>query len=979
MIVNGKYLYRVLCVLVLGVYALGGTVNAATYTGNCGENGDNVTYTLNTSTGVLTISGTGAMEDYSYFTSSLSPSPWDIHRSYIKTLVVNSGVTELGNFAFYNLYNLTSVSLPTSVTLIPFYGFAKCSALASITIPSSVTNIGNYAFRECTSLTSISIPSNAVNLGSYIFQDCSNLKNATFGTGITIIPVGCFVRCPMTDFTIPTHITRLNQEAFLGCSFTTMTIPSTVKSWGREVFEDCVSLTDLYVQWTTSIPQWDDYNTLVAGTTNAKIHVPCGTSDAYRAKGWGTQLIVAGDGVRSGTCGASGDDVKWVFDCDGVLSVYGTGAMADWSRYEDIPWNDYRSSIKKVTMGPNVTTLGKIAFAQCENLTSVTIGNGVKTIKKQAFYDCAKLDSVVIPNGVTEIVELAFYKCPSLQYLILGSGLQTIGQMAFMNCGSLRSVSIPSSVSSLGPGVWNLCDNLHHLTVAWTSASQIPNWNNLVSASPCYLHVPCGTYDIYHSANGWKNCGISEVIYGECGAEGQEANVTWTLSCDSVLTVSGTGAMTNKQAWSAVRGAIKTAIIGNGITNIGNSAFSQCTKLTSVTIGKGVTSIGTNAFYACRKMESVHITDLAAWCGISYGDSYSYPFYKNGNAANKGDGNIYLKGTLLTELSIPQGISEIKPYAFYGCTSINSISSFGEVTSIGNCAFAHCSGLSSVTIPEGVTSTGNFSFGGCASLQSASLPASLTTIGARLFESCEDLADIFVRWEGDIPVWPNNFTNKSGINLHIPCGLAEIYRYADGWNNYTIVEDIPFAVSGTCGEGVNWELNACDGVLTLSGDGELAEYAAGEEPWHAYANVIDTIYVPCGKKAYYQSALPDYAERIGYVRCEQYVIDFVNWDGELLQSSMVDRETLPSYNGAMPQRETDEQYKYVFCGWTPKVVIATNDAIYTATYLERDKTEGIEEVESGKSKVGSRKILRDGHLYIRRGEKIYTVLGTETK
>ena len=177
---------------------------------------------------------------------------------------------------------------------------------------------------------------------------------------------------------------------------------------------------------------------------------------------------------------------------------------------------------------------------------------------------------------------------------------------------------------------------------------------------------------------------------------------------------------------------------------------------------------------------------------------------------------------------------------------------------------------------------------------------------------------------------------------------------------------------GANGRGLSWRAHA----RRLS---SLAEYASGEEPWHEYADLIDTIYVPCGKKAYYQSALPDYAERIGYNWCDQYVIDFVNWDGELLQSSLVDRETLPSYNGAMPEKETDELYKYVFCGWTPKVELATDDATYTATYLQRDKFEGIEDVESGESRVKSQKIIREGVLYIRRGEKIYTVLGTETE
>ena len=235
-----------------------------------------------------------------------------------------------------------------------------------------------------------------------------------------------------------------------------------------------------------------------------------------------------------------------------------------------------------------------------------------------------------------------------------------------------------------------------------------------------------------------------------------------------------------------------------------------------------------------------------------------------------------------------------------------------------------------------------------------------------------------MHWVGSIPAWPTDFTTRSpqsDITLHVPCGVAELYQATEGWSGYTITGDIPFTVSGTCGNNLNWELRACDSILTISGEGELAEYASGEEPWHEYADLIDTIYVPCGKKAYYQSALPDYAERIGYDWCEQYVIDFVNWDGELLQSSLVDRETLPSYNGAMPEKETDELYKYTFIGWTPQVVLATDDAIYTAAYLQRDKFENIENIPA--SATGCQKILRDGVLYIRRGEKIYTVLGTE--
>ena len=155
--------------------------------------------------------------------------------------------------------------------------------------------------------------------------------------------------------------------------------------------------------------------------------------------------------------------------------------------------------------------------------------------------------------------------------------------------------------------------------------------------------------------------------------------------------------------------SLTSVTIGNGVTSIGGSAFRDCTSLTSVTIGNSVTSIGGEAFSGCSSLTRVDITDLSAWCKISFGSYNANPLYY----AKK----LYLNGSELTDITIPSGITEIKAYAFYKCTSLTSITIPDSVTSIGKYAFRDCTSLTSVTIPDGVTSIGEVAFQDCTSLK----------------------------------------------------------------------------------------------------------------------------------------------------------------------------------------------------------------------------------------------------------------------
>lgn len=228
--------------------------SGATLTGGAAGDGSGVTWQLteNTddpSTYTLTISGSGAMEDFPFG----SYQPWYSFHDQITSVVVSPGVTSIGQCAFSRFAKLTHVDIADSVISIGWDAFYYCSSLTNITIPQSVTYIGPLAFFHCTNLSSITLSNNITSIGSSAFEDCTNLTSITIPGSVTSIGLAAFCNCTkLTSITIPDSVTTIDLEAFKNCSsLTSITIPGSVTSIGPYVFDGCTSLNDIRYSGTS--------------------------------------------------------------------------------------------------------------------------------------------------------------------------------------------------------------------------------------------------------------------------------------------------------------------------------------------------------------------------------------------------------------------------------------------------------------------------------------------------------------------------------------------------------------------------------------------------------------------------------------------------------------------------------------------------------------------------------------------------------
>ena len=389
------------------------TAYADVQTGKCG---DNVTYSLDTSTGVLTISGTGEMTD----------SPFGQNSNIIKSVIIENGVTSIGDSAFCHCKSLTNVTIGSSVTSIGDYAFKGCTSLTSATIPDSVASIGDSAFYSCTSLTNVTIPNSVTSIGDWAFFNCTSL--------------------------------------------TSIIIPNSVTSIGSSAFYNCKSLTK--VDYNGTVSQWKS----IKGYDNVSKIIKC--TDGIVGNG----NTVTIDNLKYKIYHDTASLVGYTDSPENLVISKNISYEGYTLNVTSISESAFRgcTSLTSVTVPDSVTSIGDSAFYGCTNLTSITIPNSVTSIGLRVFYYCRSLTSVTIPNSVTSIGRSAFYYCRSLTSVTIPDSVISIGDSAFFGCINLTSVTIPDSVTVIG-------SNAFYDTPYYNDKS---NWiNGVLYMSNCLLNT----------------------------------------------------------------------------------------------------------------------------------------------------------------------------------------------------------------------------------------------------------------------------------------------------------------------------------------------------------------------------------------------------------------------------------------------------------------------------------------------------------
>ena len=354
-----------------------------------GKCGDNVTYDFNATTHILTISGEGPMYDY----NTNNKSPFDTNRN-IYEVIINPGVTAIGDKAFW-----------------------CCSSMTSVTIPNSVVRIGKAAFISCLKLETVDIPNSVVEIGSQAFQGCNSMTSVTLSNNISIIEDFTFAKCAsLTTISIPNNVTQIKKRVFEDCvGLTEISIPPSVQSIELRAFDNCSSLNSVHI---TDLESWCNIefvlgNSVSSNPLNYAHHLYLNSNEV-------TDLVIP----------------------SGIGSI-GLGAF------------EGCTGLKTVEISNGVTSIGQYAFRGCTAITSVMIPTSVTKIGGCAFASCTSLESIYIPSSVTSMGGHTFSGCTSLSSAILSNGISQLGQGEFSACSNLTFATFPNTITDLSEWVFS--------------------------------------------------------------------------------------------------------------------------------------------------------------------------------------------------------------------------------------------------------------------------------------------------------------------------------------------------------------------------------------------------------------------------------------------------------------------------------------------------------------------------------------------
>ena len=831
-------------------------------------NEDNLTWTLYAD-GKLTISGTGAMKDYNA-ADNLSPAYMN---SDVKKVVIEDGVTSIGELAFFKCSSLTNITIPDSVTCIAYAAFHGCSSLSSITIPNSVTSIGIYAFVVCSSLTSITIPDGVTSIGYGAFSDCSSLKTISLSCKSSLKKSDFGEQADLVSYTNQHLLTKTAAKA------ATCTESGNKEYWTCEhcgkyfLSDDTNPATATAVELSeTVIPALNHKNAIIRNASE-----PNGTNPGYS----GDRYCPDCDTVfEKGYTYWNEGNLTWKLDADGTLTISGTGAMKDYDYYNNpSPASQKKDSVKKVviedgvtsirnsafydcnsltsiTIPNSVTSIGDSAFSNCYYLTNITIPNSVTSIENYAFRSCSSLTSITIPDSVTSIGKLAFYSCDSLTSITISNSVTSIEERAFAYCSRLTSITIPDSVTSIGEAAFAGCSSLTSITIP-DSVTSIGEYAFQSCSRLTSITIPDSVTSIgeYAFSDCWDLTSItipdSVTTIGESAFNACSSLTTISLSCKSSLKRSDFGKQADLVSYTS-HTLNKTEAKAATCTENGNKEYWTCEHCkkyflsddTNPETAKAVeqsetilpaiqhknaelrnssepteTSPGYSGDLYCPDCDTVVEKGYTYWIE----DNLTWKLYEDGTLNISGTGAMkdynstdnlspaYMNSSV-KKVVIEEGVTNIGNWAFSECSSLTSITIPDSVTNIGAAAFDSCGSLTSIVIPNSVTSIESYAFSACSSLTSITIPDSVTSIGNNAFDSCSSLTSITIP-DGVTSIESYAFYNCSGLtSITIPDSVTNIGAVA--FDSCTSLTSITIPDSVTSIE--SYAFYNCSGLTSIT-------------------------------------------------------------------------------------------------------------------------------------------------------------------
>ena len=703
-----------------------------------GTCGDNLTWTLDDA-GTLTISGTGAMKNFASHYQA-----WDYYEEQITAVVVEDGVTTIGNYAFCNYPNLISISLPETLTTIGIAAFGGCTGLTGqLVLPNSLKTLDSGAFGNCTGLTTVIFgdnltsigmnafsgctgldgelvfPDSVQDIGNASFQKCTGLDKLTLGSGVTRIGHFAFQNCTGLDgeLVISDSVTHVEQEAFYGCTgLDKVTLGGRVNWIGVNAFYGCTG-----VRGEMVIP--DSVVTLNKGAFSGshldKVTFGTGLTTLGEYACYATEMIFTNTTPPASiNNSAFGSSVAIVKVPVGSLEAYKT-ALSGKLPSDAVIWENTRVGATG-TCGTNLTwtleTSGTLIISGTGPMTdygwnvtgpwkvykkqirSVVLEEGITRIGECAFNDYPLLDGeLVIPDSVTTIGYAAFNKCSGLDKLTLGCGLTTIDKQAFFWCAALAGeLVIPDNVTTIGGYAFANCAELNRLIL------------------------------------GSKVQSIGEGAFSSCTKLSGELVVP-----DNVHTIGG-------YAFDDCSN-LKKITFGSGLTLFGtqlydSTAISNCSSLTELVFTRRTPPTVYGDFTTLTVLETVHVPQgtLSAYTtalsgklpegavikeNITYvaegtcGENLTWTLNDEGTLTISGTGDMY---------NYSESIKA--PWSDYGA-QIKALAINEGVTQIGDQAFRFCSGLTGkIVIPDSVTTLGSHAFFTCTGITSVDLGEGVVTI-----------------------------------------------------------------------------------------------------------------------------------------------------------------------------------------------------------------------------------------------------------